>query len=125
MSDDENSSDTVPKIVSAEPTKVRSILKGSSPKKEPIENTPKKNLRAAIAARDEKRIQFDIKEEDKKALVMDIPDEVKKNWEIQNSKFNSSICLGRTPTIFTLTALFSQIMIDYYFFRLKVRPLWP
>ena len=77
MSEDENSSDTVPKIVSTEPTKVRSILKGSAsgPKNSP-KTSPKKNLRAAIAIRDEKRIQFDITEE-KKALVMDIPDEVK------------------------------------------------
>ena len=75
MSEDENSSDTVPKIVSTEPTKVRSILKGSGPKNSP-KTSPKKNLRAAIAIRDEKRIQFDITEE-KKALVMDIPDEVK------------------------------------------------
>ena len=76
--DDDNLTSEPPKIVSSEPTKVRSILKGSSsPLTKKSANfsqdqvEPKKNLRAAMVARDEsRRIQFDIQAE-KKALVMD------------------------------------------------------
>ena len=76
--DDDNLTSEPPKIVSSEPTKVRSILKGSSsPLTKKSANfsqdqvEPKKNLKAEEVIRDEsRRIQFDIQAE-KKALVMD------------------------------------------------------
>ena len=89
VSDDEDTTGEPPKIVSSEPTKVRSILKGASPKKTvgsanfqlESEQQAKKNVRANMVSRDEnRRIQFDIQEE-KKALVMDVPEDIEESSE--------------------------------------------